>query len=311
MGCGASSCDVPAPPELSEEDIGADLEALVSLGANCTTDQGFKLQRGTYKSTNKDCMVKFRSKTEMGVMARLMSEVDKSTAAAGVNAKIRRELAVLQSFVHPNVCNWIGACQNEAEYQLITETENGSDLWDQIVGNSGLSESQATRTLAELSSALATMHQKQLCHRDVRPENVFTSTKGADGLFRCKLTGFHFARYAGKVEVLTTKVGTPFYVAPQVLISQYDHRCDVWSLGVVAYLALVAYPPFYGKTDEEILAKVAKGNFAFNPPDWKRFSEEAKNLCRGCLKMKVNDRMSMQAVSTFVRDTWQPSIDSA
>jgi len=268
------------------------------------------LQRAIHKSTNKDCMVKFRSKLDLGSMARLMSEEDAGTSKVSLETKVRRELAVLKSFSHPNVCNWLGACQTPSEYQLVTETEDG-DLWDQIVGNGGLVESQVVRILEELSSALATMHTRQLCHRDVKPENVRTSSKSDDGLFRCKLTGFHFARYFGKAEVLTSKVGTPFYVAPQVLISEYDHRCDVWSLGCLAYVALVGYPPFFGKSDVEILAKVAQGKYSFNSTEWKKFSEEAKNFCRGCFQMNVSKRLSMQAASNFIQETWKPSTSSA
>jgi len=89
---------------------------------------------------------------------------------------------------------------------------------------------------------------------------------------------------------LTTKAGTPYYVAPQVLAGKYDQASDLWSLGVVMYVLLCGYPPFYGDTDADVLAKVRLGNFSFNAADWRSISEDAKGLIRHLLKMNPRDR---------------------
>lgn len=110
-----------------------------------------------------------------------------------------------------------------------------------------------------------------------------------------KLIDFGLATRCTPDQVLTTKAGTPYYVAPQVLAGKYDGQiADMWSLGVIMYVILCGYPPFYGETDAEILAKVRLGNFSFNARDWKGISENAKNLVRMNLKMNPRDRFTAQ-----------------
>jgi len=94
--------------------------------------------------------------------------------------------------------------------------------------------------------------------------------------------------------VLTTKAGTPYYVAPQVLAGKYDQLSDMWSCGVIMFVMLCGYPPFFGETDAEVLAKVRLGNFAFNVADWKNISEDAKTLIRMLLKMNPRDRYTAE-----------------
>merc|ERR1719326_1918819 len=93
---------------------------------------------------------------------------------------------------------------------------------------------------------------------------------------------------------LTTKAGTPYYVAPQVLAGKYDQLSDLWSCGVIMYVLLCGYPPFFGETDAEVLSKVRLGNFSFNATDWKNVSDDAKNLIRMLLKMNPRDRYTAE-----------------
>lgn len=102
-------------------------------------------------------------------------------------------------------------------------------------------------------------------------------------------------------QVLTTRAGTPYYVAPQVLTSKYDHTCDLWSVGVITYVLLCGYPPFYGRNDVEVLAKVKKGLYAFEPKDWSRVSADAKNLVRKLLCYDPKDRFTAEQA---LHHTW-------
>merc|ERR1719277_887033 len=91
---------------------------------------------------------------------------------------------------------------------------------------------------------------------------------------------------------LTTRAGTPYYVAPQVLSGKYDHMCDLWSAGVIMYVLLCGYPPFTGRSDQEILTKVKNGSFTYEQKDWRHVSEDAKSLIKGLLKMDPLDRFT-------------------
>jgi calcium-dependent protein kinase len=89
-------------------------------------------------------------------------------------------------------------------------------------------------------------------------------------------------------------------VAPQVLAGKYDQASDLWSLGVIMYVVLCGYPPFYGETDADVLTKVRLGNFTFNAADWKNVSEDAKNLIRMLLKMNPRDRYTAEQALNHV-----------
>merc|ERR1712217_989539 len=91
---------------------------------------------------------------------------------------------------------------------------------------------------------------------------------------------------------MTTKAGTPYYVAPQVLAGKYDEKVDSWSCGVVMYVTLCGYPPFFGDTDAEVLKKVRLGNYSFIASDWHKVSQDAKNLVNGLLTFKPEKRFS-------------------
>ena len=93
-------------------------------------------------------------------------------------------------------------------------------------------------------------------------------------------------------EKLDEKLGTPYYIAPEVLAKNYGAKCDIWSCGVITYIILSGIPPFNGASDQEIMKKVKQGKFSFNDPVWKSISEDCKNFISSLLTLDQNKRPS-------------------
>jgi len=128
----------------------------------------------------------------------------------------------------------------------------------------------------------------------LKPENFLLKTKDPIESNSLKLIDFGLSCSFSAGQMLKTKAGTPYYVAPQVLAGKYDQMIDMWSIGVIMYIMLCGYPPFFGETDADVLAKVRLGNFSFNAADWKNISEDAKTLIRYLLKMNPRDRYTAE-----------------
>lgn len=145
------------------------------------------------------------------------------------------------------------------------------------------------------------MHQNRICHRDLKPENFLFTTQEALEKCQLKLIDFGLSRRFEAGEDFTTQAGTPYYVAPQVLQGKYNEASDVWSCGVIMFVLLCGYPPFYGDTDTEVLRKVKTGAYTFASSDWSSVSEDAKALIRRMLKMNHKDRITAEQV---LDDLW-------
>ena len=136
--------------------------------------------------------------------------------------------------------------------------------------------------------AINYLHTKNIVHRDIKPENILFTKEGV-----LKIADFGTSKFFYKNKMTATH-GTPYYIAPEVLDGSYDEKCDVWSVGVILYILLSGYPPFYGNSDEEIMIKVGKGKYDFK---WKSFdvvSQQAKSLISKLLTKNVNKRCSAQ-----------------
>jgi calcium-dependent protein kinase len=170
----------------------------------------------------------------------------------------------------------------------------GGELFDRIIDAGHFTEVQAATVMQHMFRAVFYMHENHICHRDLKPENFLFTTKDPIENTTLKVIDFGLACKFKEGETLKTKAGTPYYVAPQVLQGKYDQSSDLWSLGVIMYVVLCGYPPFYGDTDADVLAKVRLGQFNFNQADWKNVSQDAKNLITMLLKMNQKDRYTAE-----------------
>lgn len=219
----------------------------------------------------------------------------KTIAKAGMKnpERFKQEIAIMKMMDHPNIIKLYESFEDHRNIYLVMELCEGGELFDRIIDAGHFLEATAATLMQQILRAIYYMHQNHVTHRDLKPENFLFTTKD-DPIDKNYLKIIDFGLSCKYVEgqSLQTKAGTPYYVAPQVLAGKYDQAADLWSCGVIMYVLLCGYPPFYGDTDSEVLAKVRIGQFSFTPQDWKNVSEDAKNLIRLLLKLSPKDRLT-------------------
>ncbi|KRW98898.1 Protein kinase-like domain [Pseudocohnilembus persalinus] len=176
---------------------------------------------------------------------------------------------------------------------------SGGELFDKIKSLTHFTEKMAAEYMKQLLSAIYYCHQNNIVHRDLKPENLILESekKGA----ALKVIDFGTSRKFDSAKKMTKRLGTPYYIAPEVLNQKYDEKCDIWSCGVILYILLCGYPPFGGRSEEEILKKVKSGKVRFDPEDWDRVSNDSKSLIKKMLTLDPKKRLSAQQA---LNDPW-------
>lgn len=186
------------------------------------------------------------------------------------------EVNILTKIDHPNIIKMFEFYEDEKRYYIIMELCDGGELFDEIMERSRFAERDAAQLMKGVLSCINYCAKNNIVHRDLKPENILLE-KGKD-LHQLKIVDFGTAVVAEPDERLDMKIGTPYYIAPEVLKKNYREKCDVWSIGVIAYILLSGCPPFNGKDDAAIMRAIASGKFAFTHPIWKTISKTAKDF---------------------------------
>ncbi|XP_062826151.1 MAP kinase-activated protein kinase 3 isoform X2 [Anolis carolinensis] len=189
---------------------------------------------------------------------------------------------------------------------IIMECMEGGELFSRIQerGDQAFTEKEASEIMRDIGTAIQYLHGMNIAHRDVKPENLLYTSKEKDAVL--KLTDFGFAKETTIQNALQTPCYTPYYVAPEVLgPEKYDKSCDMWSLGVIMYILLCGFPPFYSNTGQAISPgmkrRIRMGQYGFPNPEWSEVSDEAKQLIRQLLKTDPTERMT---ISQFMNHPW-------
>ncbi|CAH1784701.1 unnamed protein product [Owenia fusiformis] len=184
---------------------------------------------------------------------------------------------------------------------VIMECMEGGELFSRIQdrADNAFTEREAAGIVSDICKAIAFLHSSEIAHRDLKPENLLYTTKGDDGIL--KLTDFGFAKLTNSNKSLQTPCYTPYYAAPEVLgPEKYDKSCDMWSLGVIMYILLCGYPPFYSNHGLAISPgmkkRIRNGQYEFPAPEWNNVTSDAKNLIRGLLKTDPDERLVITEV---------------
>eukprot|EP01054_Gregarina_sp_Poly1_P005306 Gregarina_sp_Poly_1__5305@NODE_2804_length_1698_cov_3_571429_g1766_i0_p1_GENE_NODE_2804_length_1698_cov_3_571429_g1766_i0NODE_2804_length_1698_cov_3_571429_g1766_i0_p1_ORF_typecomplete_len436_score70_29Pkinase/PF00069_25/3_2e65Pkinase/PF00069_25/7_1e02Pkinase_Tyr/PF07714_17/4_1e43EFhand_7/PF13499_6/9_8e11EFhand_7/PF13499_6/3e13EFhand_1/PF00036_32/0_0022EFhand_1/PF00036_32/0_001EFhand_1/PF00036_32/3_9e06EFhand_1/PF00036_32/9_2e05Kinaselike/PF14531_6/1_3e18Kinaselike/PF14531_6/2_5e03EFhand_5/PF132 len=211
---------------------------------------------------------------------------------------LQLEISLLRSCDHPSIMKFYSYYEDAKQLFLVCELCEGGELFDYITDASYYSdksrqdrEYSAAVIMRQILSGVAYLHAMDIVHRDLKPENVLLKYK--HDINHLKIIDFGLgARYHG--ERMNEQVGTPYYIAPEVLEKNYGPKCDVWSLGVILYILVAGQAPFWGPDDKTILRRVRERKYSMSGDVWRRATPEVKDLIQRMLTYPASKRISAQ-----------------
>lgn len=180
--------------------------------------------------------------------------------------KFMLEINILTVIDHPNVIKLYEIFEDSRYFYLIMEECVGGELFDRILERINkrkmFTEREAAGIFKQMMSAIGYCHGQNICHRDLKPENLLLLDKSPNS--PVKVIDFGLSKIFNKdFHRMSTKVGTAYYVSPEVLSGDYDEKCDIWSAAVILCILLTGEPPFNGSNDTEIYKKILAKKFSF------------------------------------------------
>ncbi|XP_051926157.1 death-associated protein kinase 2 isoform X1 [Hippocampus zosterae] len=207
-------------------------------------------------------------------------------------SRVEQEVEVIQALRHPNIIALKDVFESRAEVVLILEIVSGGELFDFIAEKEILMEDDAIEFMKQILDGLGFMHGKNICHFDLKPENIMLSDKGSPHP-NIKLIDFGLAHQFLPGEEYKSTSGTPQYIAPEVINGEaLATATDMWSIGVITYILLSGMSPFQGNTDEDTLRNVLALAYEFDPQCFSTTSCTAKDFIQKLLVKNPNDRLT-------------------
>ena len=232
--------------------------------------------RGTHRATGKKVAIKC-------VLRKDLPPTD--------DAAIYDEVAIMSSVSHPHIVPLIDFFEEEDCYFLVMELMSGGDLFDRIGKKKSYSEADARDLVVKMLKAMSYCHTHKIAHCDMKPKNLLLMSEDNDSYI--KLADFGFAARCHEPKMLTKQCGTPFFVAPEILMKQpYDQQSDMWSVGCIVFLLLSGTLPFMGRSQKELFRKIVSGKYEFDEEDWTDVSAEARDMVTKLLVLDPDQRLS-------------------
>uniref|UniRef100_A0A4W6FWC0 Calcium/calmodulin-dependent protein kinase IGb n=1 Tax=Lates calcarifer TaxID=8187 RepID=A0A4W6FWC0_LATCA len=241
---------------------------------------------------------------------------------------LENEIAVLRRIKHENVVGMEDFYESRTHYYLAGE------LFDRILDRGVYSEKDASRVIQQVLQAVSYLHQNGIVHRDLKPENILYYSQDENS--KIMISDFGLSKMVDN-GIMSTACGTPGYVAPEVLAQKpYSKAVDCWSIGVITYILLCGYPPFYEESETRLFSKIMKAQYEFDSPFWDDISESAKDFIRNMMQKNPNMRyttdlalrhpwiigktarsqdiyysVSVQIQKNFAKSKWKQAINAA
>lgn len=208
---------------------------------------------------------------------------------------VRREIQIMHHLAgHPNVISIIGAYEDAVAVHVVMELCAGGELFDRIIQRGHYTERKAADLSRVIVAVVEACHSLGVMHRDLKPENFLFVNQNEDASL--KTIDFGLSMFFKPGEIFSDVVGSPYYVAPEVLRKRYSQEADVWSAGVIIYILLCGVPPFWAESEQGIFEQVLHGTLDFHSDPWPSISEGAKDLLRKMLVRDPKKRISAHEV---------------
>ncbi|XP_020248982.1 calcium-dependent protein kinase 26-like [Asparagus officinalis] len=208
---------------------------------------------------------------------------------------VRREIQIMHHLAgHKNVVTIKGSYEDSLYVHIVMELCAGGELFDRIIARGHYSERKAAEIAKIVVGVVEACHSLGVIHRDLKPENFLLVNKDDD--LSLKAIDFGLSVFFKPGEVFRDVVGSPYYVAPEVLCKRYGPEADVWTAGVILYILLSGVPPFWAETQQGIFDAVLKGVIDFDSDPWPLISDSAKDLIRKMLCSPPSARLTAHEV---------------
>ncbi|XP_059407146.1 calcium/calmodulin-dependent protein kinase (CaM kinase) II beta 1 isoform X20 [Carassius carassius] len=208
--------------------------------------------------------------------------------------KLEREARICRLLKHPNIVRLHDSISEEGFHYLLFDLVTGGELFEDIVAREYYSEADASHCIQQILEAVLHCHQMGVVHRDLKPENLLLASK-------CKNAAVKLADFGLAIEVQGDQqawfgfAGTPGYLSPEVLRKEaYGKPVDIWACGVILYILLVGYPPFWDEDQHKLYQQIKAGAYDFPSPEWDTVTPEAKNLINQMLTINPSKRITAQ-----------------
>jgi serine/threonine protein kinase len=226
--------------------------------------------------------------------------INRSSLNKDLETALKEEISILSELNHSHIMKLETVVCTLSQIYLVTEYLEGGELFDRVVEKSSYTESEARDSCKIVFEALRYAHSKGVVHRDLKPENLLLQYRDSDS--EIKIADFGFAKKAMSDHSLQTVCGTPGYVAPEILrMEKYGTKSDLWSMGVITYILLGGYPPFYASNDQDLFRMTKRGDFEFHEDHWGEISKGVKDMISSML---VTDPARRASASDVLAHPW-------
>ncbi|XP_046709816.1 calcium/calmodulin-dependent protein kinase (CaM kinase) II gamma 1 isoform X4 [Silurus meridionalis] len=227
----------------------------------------------------------------------VMKKIPATSCAALVNSdhqKLEREARICRLLKHPNIVRLHDSIAEEGFHYLVFDLVTGGELFEDIVAREYYSEADASQCINQILESVNHIHQHDIVHRDLKPENLLLASKMKGAAV--KLADFGLAiEVQGDQQAWFGFAGTPGYLSPEVLRKDpYGKPVDIWACGVILYILLVGYPPFWDEDQHKLYQQIKAGAYDFPSPEWDTVTPEAKNLINQMLTINPAKRITAE-----------------